>query len=127
MKTLDPVWAAYKPSDEAPWDLRRVVHLHRRAAFAGTWAELQRDLKDGPERAIDRLLTGTANAAPGRRNSTRPPSCSPTRRSRGDEIGRLKAGVVLPHAVRPRPAGREAHPAVARPLRHRNARWTTSA
>ena len=41
-----------------PWDLRRVVHLHRRAGFAATWQELQRDLKDGPAKSIDRLLRG---------------------------------------------------------------------
>ena len=45
---------------EAPWDLRRVVHLHRRAGFAATWAEIQRDLKDGPEASIERVLTGTS-------------------------------------------------------------------
>src|SRR5262249_51555323 len=57
----DP-WAPYAPSREAPWDLRRVVHLHRRAAFAATWEEAQRDLKDGPKASIDRLLQGKARA-----------------------------------------------------------------
>src|SRR5262245_58816442 len=52
-------WSAYEPGDEAPWNLRRVVHLHRRAGFAATWAEIQRDLKDGPKASIDRILTGT--------------------------------------------------------------------
>src|SRR5205085_1899155 len=42
------LWAPYTPDDQAPWDLRRVVHLHRRAGFAATWAELQRDLREGP-------------------------------------------------------------------------------
>jgi uncharacterized protein (DUF1800 family) len=42
--------------------LRRVVHLHRRAGFAATWGETQRDLKDGPKASIDRLLTGRARA-----------------------------------------------------------------
>jgi uncharacterized protein (DUF1800 family) len=51
-------WAPYVPSARAPWGLRRVVHLHRRAGFAATWAELQRDLKDGPGPSIDRLLQG---------------------------------------------------------------------
>jgi uncharacterized protein (DUF1800 family) len=51
-------WAAYSPSDKFPWNLRRVVHLHRRAAFAATWSELQRDLHDGPGTSIDRLLAG---------------------------------------------------------------------
>jgi uncharacterized protein (DUF1800 family) len=55
-------WAPYEPSAEAPWDRRRVVHLHRRAGFAATWAEVQRDLKDGPKASIDRLLAGKARA-----------------------------------------------------------------
>ena len=55
-------WAPYVPDSRAPWDLRRVVHLHRRAGFAATWGELQRDLKDGPEATIDRLLQGTSRS-----------------------------------------------------------------
>src|SRR5258707_13696502 len=51
-------WAPYVPGNAAPWALPRVVHLHRRAGFAATWNELQRDLKDGPEKTIDRLLKG---------------------------------------------------------------------
>jgi hypothetical protein len=27
-------WAPYVPTKEMPWDLKRVVHLHRRAGFA---------------------------------------------------------------------------------------------
>ncbi len=49
-------WKPYTPHDKAPWNLRRVVHLHRRAGFAATWSEIQRDLKDGPKASIDRLL-----------------------------------------------------------------------
>jgi uncharacterized protein (DUF1800 family) len=55
----DP-WAAYAPTKEEPWDLRRVVHLHRRAGFAATWTEIQRDWKEGPEASIGRLLAGKA-------------------------------------------------------------------
>jgi uncharacterized protein (DUF1800 family) len=53
-------WGAWQPSDDEPWDARRVVHLHRRAGFAATWKEVQRDLKDGPGAAIDRVLHGQA-------------------------------------------------------------------
>ena len=53
-------WAPYAPSEESPWDLRRVVHLHRRAGFAATWGEIERDLKDGPKASIDRVLKGKA-------------------------------------------------------------------
>jgi uncharacterized protein (DUF1800 family) len=58
--TLEAPWAAYEPTPEVPWDLRRVVHLHRRAGFAATWPEIQRDLKDGPEASISRVLAGTS-------------------------------------------------------------------
>jgi uncharacterized protein (DUF1800 family) len=34
--------------------------VRRRAGFAATWDELQRDLQDGPRQSIDRLLTGKA-------------------------------------------------------------------
>jgi uncharacterized protein (DUF1800 family) len=49
-------WAPFQPSTGDPWDLRKVAHLHRRAAFGATWAELQRDLKAGPAVSVDRLL-----------------------------------------------------------------------
>jgi uncharacterized protein (DUF1800 family) len=55
-------WAPYTPSEQAPWNLRRIVHLHRSAGFAATWKELQRDLADGPGPSITRLLAGRARA-----------------------------------------------------------------
>ncbi len=57
----DP-WAAYVPSAATPWDLQRVVRLHRRAGFAATWDEIRRDLADGPEPSVGRLLSGTSRA-----------------------------------------------------------------
>lgn len=51
-------WRPYTSSKKTPWDLRRVVHLHRRAGFAATWSEIQRDLKDGPKASIDRVQSG---------------------------------------------------------------------
>jgi uncharacterized protein (DUF1800 family) len=56
----DSLWTPYSPGKETPWNLRRVAHLHRRAGFAATWGEIQRDLRDGPTASIDRLLTGKA-------------------------------------------------------------------
>jgi len=55
-------WSVYVPTEKVPWNLARVVHLHRRAGFAATWLELQRDLADGPERAVSRLLNGTSRS-----------------------------------------------------------------
>ena len=52
------VWDRYEPSAEAPWDLRRVTHLHRRAGFAASWVEIRRDLEEGPEASVNRLLDG---------------------------------------------------------------------
>ena len=52
-------WEPYRPTAGSPWDLPKVGHLYRRAAFGATWADLQQGLKDGPERTIDRLLSGS--------------------------------------------------------------------
>src|SRR5262249_17337532 len=59
-KTIDPRWAwePYRPSDEAPWNLQRVGHLYRRAAFGATYAELEEGVKAGPARTLERLLNG---------------------------------------------------------------------
>ena len=53
-------WSPFIPDAQTPWNLRRVGHLHRRAGVAATWGELQRDLHDGPQKSIDRLLAGQA-------------------------------------------------------------------
>lgn len=59
-KSIDPRWAwqPYRPSKEAPWDLQRVGHLYRRAAFGANHAELAAGLKAGPEALIAQLLKG---------------------------------------------------------------------
>src|SRR5436853_439237 len=49
-------WAPFEPTANDAWDLRRVAHLHRRAGFCATRAELQRDLKAGPAASVERLL-----------------------------------------------------------------------
>jgi uncharacterized protein (DUF1800 family) len=57
-------WARYEPSDEMPWNRERVVHLHRRAGFAATWSEIERDLADGPQASIDRVLSRQTQQKP---------------------------------------------------------------
>ena len=62
---IDPqwAWAPYRPTSQAPWDLAKVGHLYRRAAFGASWAELQAGLADGPEHAVEKLLKGGDTAA----------------------------------------------------------------
>jgi uncharacterized protein (DUF1800 family) len=54
--TQEGPWAAYRPTQQDPWDIRKVAHLHRRAGFGATRAEIQRDLRDGPEASVNRFL-----------------------------------------------------------------------
>jgi hypothetical protein len=65
---LDPAsaWTPYEPGPEAPWDLPRVAHLHRRAGFAAPWAVLERDRRDGPAVSIQRLIDGESMSGDGR-------------------------------------------------------------
>ena len=49
-------WACFEPKPDDPWDLRKVAHLHRRAGFGATRAELLRDLEAGPEASVSRLF-----------------------------------------------------------------------
>ena len=62
---LDPrrAWERYRPTADAPWDVRRVGHLYRRASFGATGEELEAGLRDGPDQTIDRLLAGGPNLA----------------------------------------------------------------
>jgi uncharacterized protein (DUF1800 family) len=59
-EAIDPPWAwdRYQPSGKSPWDVKKVGHLYRRAAFGATAADLDAGLKAGPDRTIDRLLKG---------------------------------------------------------------------
>ena len=51
-------WAPYRPTADVPWNLARAWTLRRRAGFAATWRELERDVADGPGPAVDRVLSG---------------------------------------------------------------------
>jgi len=65
VQMTDPAWAwaPYRPDARRPWDLRRVAHLYRRAAFGANWEQLQRALAAGPQPAIDRLLEPAGDVA----------------------------------------------------------------
>jgi uncharacterized protein (DUF1800 family) len=49
-------WSPYEPVPSDPWNLRKVAHLHRRAGFGATRAELLRDLQAGPAHSVDNLF-----------------------------------------------------------------------
>ncbi len=53
-------WARYEPGADDPWDLSKVAHLHRRAGFGATRAELVRDVAAGPEASVARLFQPAA-------------------------------------------------------------------
>src|SRR4051794_13694897 len=59
-EAIDPrsAWERYRPTPQSPWDLKKVGHLYRRAAFGATHAQQQAALEQGPDRAIDALLAG---------------------------------------------------------------------
>jgi uncharacterized protein (DUF1800 family) len=60
---MDPrrAWQPYRPTADAPWDLKKAGHLFRRAAFGASWDVLQTALRDGPEQTITSLLRGRAD------------------------------------------------------------------
>src|SRR4051794_37460489 len=70
-------WDRHEPTAGDPWDLRKVAHLHRRAGFGATRAELVRDLAAGPEASVERVLrapsprTEEAEAIDGLRQTAR--------------------------------------------------------
>jgi uncharacterized protein (DUF1800 family) len=51
-------WEPFTPSAAVPWDAARVAHLHRRAGLGATWGQIERDLRDGHEPSIRRVLQG---------------------------------------------------------------------
>lgn len=98
------LWAPYAPDDKKPWNLARVAHLHRRAGFAAVWAEIERDLKDGPEKSIDRLLKGEATAHAHAEFAAISTLVADAAVSSG-EIGRLKAWWIYRMIFSPDPLG----------------------
>jgi len=102
----DP-WAPYRPDAANPWNLRRVVHLHRRAGFAATWAEIQRDLAEGPEKSVERLLEGQVRppGAPNLESFERTSALLAESAVAAHELGRLKAWWFYQMLFSPDPLG----------------------
>src|SRR5206468_9103047 len=106
-------WDPYIPSAAVPWNLRRVVNLHRRAGFAATWSELQRDLKDGPKVSIEspaRRQFSELGRAEGFRSNFRH-AAGPS--GAGRRYQSSQGLVDILHAPRPRPARRAVDAPVA--------------
>ena len=108
-------WAAYVPHAAAPWDLGRVVRLHRRAGFAATWDEIRRDLAVGPEASIDRLLSGTTRARGVPEHFEKHAAGVAVAAS---DPGQLKAWWVYRMLFGPDPLGERLVLDVAQPFRH---------
>ena len=60
-------WLPWQPTAADLWDLAKVVRLHRRAGFGATWAEAKRDLDQGHEAALERVLGGAPTGPDGRK------------------------------------------------------------
>jgi hypothetical protein len=62
LRKLDPAkeWAPWQPSPRDPWGAKWAGHLYRRAAFGGSWPQIQAAVKAGPEAAVEKLLAGGA-------------------------------------------------------------------
>lgn len=62
---IDPRWAweRYRPTQTNPWDLKKVGHLYRRAAFGATRSELETGVRIGVEHAVANFLQARPDAA----------------------------------------------------------------
>ena len=84
-------WAPYLPDAADALEPAAGRPLHRRAGFAATWAELQRDLKDGPERPSTGCWRASPASTASPRTSPRTPTSWPTRPRLRPTPRRLKA------------------------------------
>jgi uncharacterized protein (DUF1800 family) len=98
------LWEPYTPEAASPWNLGRVVHLHRRAGFAAPWSVLQEDLKGGPKSAIGRLLDGRLSWATPADFSTTAAELADVA-DRTGEIARLRAAWFYRMVFGPDPVG----------------------
>ncbi len=104
------VWQRWRPSEAEPWNVSRVVHLHRRAGFAATWDEIGRDLREGPDAAVSRLLRSrtsdeTEHAEEKRNEFERMSSVIADAATSSDNINRLKAWWLYRMLFSPDPLG----------------------
>ncbi len=58
-------WQPFEPGSAGDWTPSHVAHLHRRAGFLPSWEVLQRDLREGLDASLARLLDGEATSLDG--------------------------------------------------------------
>jgi Protein of unknown function (DUF1800) len=65
LSKVDPAeaWKPWVPGADEPWGRKQAAHLFRRAAFGATSADLDRALKEGFPKTLERLMTGEPDAA----------------------------------------------------------------
>lgn len=104
--TVDP-WLPYQPDEASPWNLRRVVHLHRRAGFGASWGQIERDLAEGPQKSVERLLKGQLSSvgAPSPEDFERTSALLAESAVAAREPGRLKAWWFYRMLFSPDPLG----------------------
>jgi uncharacterized protein (DUF1800 family) len=83
------------------------VHLHRRAGLGASWPEIERDLKDGPEASVNRLLAGKARptGAPEPEEFERVSTILGDAAIASSDVGRLKAWWFYRLLFSPDPVG----------------------
>ena len=59
-------WSPWRPTDSDPWDEGKAAHLHRRAGLGATWSQVRRDVAEGFEPSVRRVLDGESHGPDGR-------------------------------------------------------------
>jgi uncharacterized protein (DUF1800 family) len=103
-ETAEGPWAPYRSDETTPWNLKRVVHLHRRAGLGASWPELERDLRDGPEASISRVLEGRGRTHVPSEYERTANALAESAANSGDPV-RLKASWVFRMLLGPDPLG----------------------
>ena len=115
-------WQPYRPDDKNPWDIKKVGHLYRRAAFGANYRQLDEGVADGPEKTIAALLSG----GPALEAFNRPDGGDDLVAQSGER--RRAAGVVdLSHLAKPVSAARAADALLAQSFRHQQCQGSESA
>ena len=59
-------WSEYIPSSQESWDTARAIHLRKRTGFGTGWGQNRRDVNNGYEKTIQRVIDGDTHGSDGR-------------------------------------------------------------